>query len=54
MDPGGHPAYLRQEHPEVDTGLLQTAEPASHLPPVRVLHQHGQDVVTEVAAQLLR
>ncbi|WP_445270331.1 hypothetical protein [Streptomyces sp. DSM 41634] len=46
MDPGGHPAHLRQEHTQVD-------EPAGQLRPVHALQQHGQDVVAEVAAQLV-
>ncbi|MFE7185523.1 hypothetical protein [Streptomyces erythrochromogenes] len=52
LDPGSHPARLRQEHREVDAGLLQPDELAGHPRPVGVLHQHGQDIVAEVAAQL--
>ncbi|WP_405790458.1 hypothetical protein [Streptomyces sp. NBC_01367] len=54
-DPGGHPAHLRQEHTQVDTGLLQADALADalagHQGPVRALHQHGHDIVAAVAAQ---
>lgn len=53
VDPGGHAAHLRQEHPEVDTGLLETGELAGRHRPVRALHQSGQDVVADDAAQLV-
>ncbi|MFD7932316.1 hypothetical protein [Streptomyces sp. NPDC059742] len=52
MDSGAHPAHLREDHSQVDTFLLRPNEPAGPLRPVRALHQYGQDVVTEVTAQL--
>ncbi|MFB6578101.1 hypothetical protein ACFCYC_11800 [Streptomyces sp. NPDC056402] len=53
MDPCGHPAHRRQQHRQVDNSLLQPDTLAGHLRPIRNLHQHGQNVVTEVAVQLV-
>ncbi|MET9693319.1 hypothetical protein ABZY81_33555 [Streptomyces sp. NPDC006514] len=51
-DARGHAARLRQQHRQVDTGLLKTDELEGRLRPARALHQHGQAFAAEVAAEL--
>ncbi|MEV7464873.1 hypothetical protein [Streptomyces rubiginosohelvolus] len=53
LDSGGHTAQVRQEHAQVDAGLLERGEVAGHQRPVRTGHQAVQGALGQDGAQLL-